>query len=74
VNTFATLERLSDFQFEKVKYFSIRFEENEVNEFFDFLNRMEEIEEIDEQFRLRNINWNYNQTDIVFNNNLEIEL
>jgi len=46
VNIFATIERLSDFQFVKVRYYSIRFEENEVNEFFDFLNRMEEIEKI----------------------------
>ena len=46
MNIFATIERLSDFQYEKVRYYSIRFEENEVNEFFDFLNRMEEIEEI----------------------------
>jgi hypothetical protein len=48
VNIFAKIERLTDFQFKKVKYYSIRFEENEVNEFFDFLNRMEDIDEIGE--------------------------
>jgi hypothetical protein len=46
VNIFVKLVRLSEFQFQKVKYFSIHFEGNEVNEFFDFLNRMEEIEEV----------------------------
>jgi hypothetical protein len=46
VNTFAYIERLSDFQFKKVRYYSIRFEESEVNEFFDFLNRMEEVEDV----------------------------
>lgn len=46
MNTFAHLERLADFQCRKVKYFSVCFEEAEVNEFFDFLNRMEEVEEM----------------------------
>jgi len=46
VNIFAKIVRLSEFQFRKVKYFSVHFEENEVNEFFDFLNRMEENDEI----------------------------
>ena len=44
MNTFAHLERLAEFQCRKVKYFSVCFEEAEVNEFFDFLNRMEEME------------------------------
>jgi len=48
VNTFATIVRLSDFQYEKVRYYSIRFEENEVNEFYDFLNRMEDLDEVTE--------------------------
>lgn len=46
MNIFVKIERLTSFQYRKVKYFSVRFEENEVNEFFDFLNRMEDIEEI----------------------------
>lgn len=46
MNIFAQIVRLSDFQFQKVNYFSVHFEGNEVNEFFDFLNRMEEIDEI----------------------------
>jgi hypothetical protein len=48
VNIFAKIERLTDFQYRKVKYFSVRFEDNEVNEFFDFLNRMEDFEEVTE--------------------------
>ena len=44
MNTFVQIERLTDFQYQKVKYFSVRFENNEVNEFFDFLNRMEDEE------------------------------
>jgi hypothetical protein len=49
VNNFAIIERLEEFTFEKVKYYSIRFHENEneVNEFYDFLNRMEDIPEIE---------------------------
>jgi hypothetical protein len=48
VNIFAKIERLQDFQYRKVKYFSIRFEDNNVNEFFDFLNRMEDIDGVAE--------------------------
>ena len=48
MNIFAKIVRLPDFQFTKVRYFSICFRENEVNEFFDFLNRMEEIAEVAE--------------------------
>lgn len=47
MNSFAHIERLVDFQFRTVKYFSVCFEEAEVNEFFDFLNRMEEVEEME---------------------------
>jgi hypothetical protein len=48
VNNFAVIERLEEFTFEKVKYYSIRFHENEdeANEFYDFLTRMEDISEI----------------------------
>lgn len=31
-----------------MKYFSVQFENTEVNEFFDFLNRMEDIEELED--------------------------
>jgi len=48
VNIFVRMVRLSDFQFQKVKYFSVHFQNNEVNEFFDFLNRMEDLEEMAE--------------------------
>jgi hypothetical protein len=48
VNTFASIERLLEFQFRKVKYFSILIEGNKVNEFYDFLNRMEEIAVIED--------------------------
>jgi len=46
VNIFASLERLTEFQFRKVKFYSIHSEDKEVNEFYDFLNRMEVIGEI----------------------------
>ena len=46
MNIFAHIERLNDFQFRKVRYFSIHIEGNEVNEFFDFLNRMEDFSEV----------------------------
>lgn len=48
MNIFANIERLTAFQFKKVRYFTIRFKENDVNEFFDFLNRMEDIDEVAE--------------------------
>lgn len=48
MNIFVKIERLVGFQYRKVKYFSVQFEGNEVNEFFDFLNRMEDIEEVTE--------------------------
>lgn len=46
MNIFAHIERLNDFQYRKVRYFSIHIEGNEVNEFFDFLNRMEDFSEV----------------------------
>jgi hypothetical protein len=48
VNSFAAIVRLTEFQYKKVRYFSIWFKENEVNEFFDFLNRIEDIPEVAE--------------------------
>lgn len=48
MNIFVHIQRLEDFQFDIVKFFSVRIEENEVNEFYDFLNRMEDIEELEE--------------------------
>ena len=57
MNIFVRIQRLEDFQFAIVKYFTVHLEEdgvkNEVNEFFDFLNRMEEIEEV--QYDLLNL-------------------
>ena len=46
MNIFVKIKRLNDFQFRKVKYFSVQFEGEEVNDFYDFLNRMEDIDEI----------------------------
>ena len=48
MNIFARIDRLTEFQFKIVKYFSIRFEGNEVNEFYDFLNRMEDLADYEE--------------------------
>lgn len=48
MNIFAHLIRLGEFQFRKVKYYSIQIEGSEVNEFYDFLNRMEDIESFEE--------------------------
>ena len=46
MNIFATIIAVETFAFRKVKYYSIRFENKEVNEFLDFMNRMEDIKEI----------------------------
>ncbi|MBP7496888.1 MAG: hypothetical protein KA792_04405 [Bacteroidales bacterium] len=43
---FAVIEKLNDFTFTKVKYYSIRYNNNDVNEFLDFLNRMEDQKDI----------------------------
>lgn len=43
MNNFGRILKLSDFQFERVKYYSVHFESNDVNEFYDFLNRIEDI-------------------------------
>jgi hypothetical protein len=52
VNIFVHIQRLEEFQFDIVKYFTVHLDEDgvvkDVNEFFDFLNRMEEIEEVEE--------------------------
>lgn len=48
MNIFAHLIRLDEFQFRKVKYYSVQIEGNEVDEFYDFLNRMEDIESVEE--------------------------
>lgn len=48
MNTFVHIVRLTDFQFKKINYYSVQFEEREVCEFYDFLNRMEDIEAISE--------------------------
>jgi hypothetical protein len=86
VNIFACIERLTNFQNRKIRYFSVLFEMAEVNEFFDSLNRMEEIDEyenevssqlatkIDQLITSVEIYWNQDFTDIRFNKNLEIEL
>jgi Sec7-like guanine-nucleotide exchange factor len=46
VNTFVAIEKLEEFTYKKVKFYSVRFTDNDVNEFFDFLNRMEDIPDI----------------------------
>lgn len=54
MNIFAKIIRLKDYQFRKVKYFTVHFDDSQVNEFFDFLNRMEDMEEVIED--LLNLN------------------
>lgn len=52
MNSFV-IEKIEEFDFEKVAYYSVRYidsdegTENDVNEFLDFLNRMEDILEIE---------------------------
>ena len=41
MNIFAHIEKLEDFCFEEVNYYSIRLEGSDMTEFEDFLNRME---------------------------------
>ncbi len=48
MNIFATIHAIDTFNFKKVKYYSIQFENREEIEFIDFLNRMEDIDEIKE--------------------------
>lgn len=48
MNIFATILAVETFTFSKVKYYSIQFEDNDVNEFIDFMNSMEDIDEIEE--------------------------
>lgn len=50
MNKFAVIERLEDFTFEKVTYYSIRFlrQENDDTEFYDFLRRMDQNPEVHE--------------------------
>lgn len=48
MNNFVVIEKLEDFTYKKVKFYSVRFTDNDVNEFFDFLNRMEDISGIEE--------------------------
>lgn len=52
MNIFATLHEIETFTFKKVKYYSVKFEDNETDEFIDFLNRMEDIEEIAEDLNV----------------------
>ena len=49
MNIFATLQEIKSFTFKKVKYYSVQFEENDVNEFLDFLNRMEDIPDVEDE-------------------------
>lgn len=48
MNIFASLEKVPNFNFDKVIYYSVLIEDKDVNEFYDFLNRMEDIKEIEE--------------------------
>jgi hypothetical protein len=48
VNTFVKIIKLHDFTYPRVKYYSIRFEDQDENEFYDFLNRMEYLPEIED--------------------------
>lgn len=48
MNNFATILPIESLQFYKVKYYSVKFEDNDVTEFEDFLNRMEDLPEIED--------------------------
>ena len=48
MNNFATIIPIETLQFDKVKYYSVKFEDNDVTEFEDFLNRMEDLPEIED--------------------------
>ncbi len=49
MNTFVTIERLGEFTFDKVAYYSVRFEDKGRTEFEDFLERHEQREDIREE-------------------------
>jgi hypothetical protein len=73
VNIFVKIERLKDFQFRKVRYYSVHFEKSEVNELFDFLNRIEDIEELENDLSnllvwLEEIGENYGARNRFFRN------
>lgn len=48
MNNFASIIRLDDLAYAKVRYFTIAIEGKEVNEFLDFLNYMEDIPEFED--------------------------
>jgi hypothetical protein len=48
VNTFVKIIRLEEFSFNKVKYYSIQYKDNDINEFYDFLNRMEDFSDVED--------------------------
>lgn len=52
MNIFATLHEVDTFTFKQVKYYSVQFEDHEIDEFLDFLNRMEDIKEIEEDLNI----------------------
>lgn len=77
MNIFAHLIRLEEFQFRKVKYYSVQIEGNEVNEFYDFLNRMEDIRSIENDLSnlmvwIEEIGENYGAQQKFFRNESEI--
>lgn len=41
MNILVTIENIPDFTFNKVKYYTVRYENKGKSEFFDFLHRME---------------------------------
>jgi hypothetical protein len=70
VNTFV-LEPIEDFTFDKVKYYSVRGENNECSEFIDFLERMEDEAEYEDDmddlfFWLEEIGMRYGAMDRFF--------
>ena len=48
MNNFAVIEKLEQFVFDKVTYYSVRFQGKENNEFYDFLTRMDQDPEVEE--------------------------
>ncbi len=50
VNNFVSIEKLEDFSFSKVKYYSVKIQDNDENEFYNFIRRMNEKNEIQDDF------------------------
>jgi len=50
VNNFAVIEKLEEFSFRFIQYYSVKFEDKDINEFEDFLVKHQDNEKIREEF------------------------